>query len=138
MSAAGLLALGGFTNIGAQAVRAAAAHQQRYEQLRWAGLNDDQTRAELGEFMAYAQSVPWPVERSWWDWQVRRRPEAPANREYDDEGEPIRPLFYPFMTVTRRVQDDALAEAYNAAGRRLYGTDMHPLLRDHGIDRCFT
>lgn len=60
---------------------------------------------------------------------------APPGWEYNDEGEPIRPLFYPTMTVVRHVQDEDLAEAYNAAGRRLYGTDVHPLLRDHGIDR---
>lgn len=72
-----LLGAGAFTDIGAQAVRAAAAHQQRYEQLRWSGLDDDQARAELVEFMTYVQSVPWSVERSWWDWQVRRQPAAP-------------------------------------------------------------
>lgn len=67
----------GFADIGAQAIRAAVAHQQRYEKLRWSGLNDDQARAELDEFMAYAQSVPRSVEQSWWNWQVRRQPAVP-------------------------------------------------------------
>lgn len=76
-SAVALLTNTGFTDIGAQAIHAITAHQQRYEQLRWAGLDDEQARAELNEFMTYAHSVPWPVERSWWDWQVRRQPAVP-------------------------------------------------------------
>jgi len=73
----GLVGAGGFTDIGAQAVHAATAHQQRCEQLRYAGLDDGQARAELNDFLAYAQSVPWPEEQSWWDWQVRRQPAVP-------------------------------------------------------------
>lgn len=79
MLSAGAVALfvnAGFTDIGAQVVRAAAAHQQRYEELRWAGLDDEQARAELEDFLAYAQSVPWPVEQSWRGWRVRREPGA--------------------------------------------------------------
>lgn len=76
MASAGVGALpsAGLTDIGAQAVRAAAAHQQRYEGLRWSGLDDEQARAELDDFLAYAHSVPWPVERSWLDWRIRREP----------------------------------------------------------------
>lgn len=77
MNGVGIFNTGGFTDIGAAAIHAAAAHQQRYEQLRWSGLDDEQARAELDDFLAYAQSVPWSVERSWWNWQVRRQPAAP-------------------------------------------------------------
>lgn len=77
MNGIGLLGVGGFTDIGAQAVRAATAHQRRYEQLRYAGLDNGQARAELDGFLAYAQSVPWSEEQSWWDWQVRRQPVVP-------------------------------------------------------------
>lgn len=76
MTGIGLLSAGGFTDIGAQAVRAAADHQQRYEELRWSGLDDDQARAELADFLAYACSVPWSVEQSWRDWRIRREPAA--------------------------------------------------------------
>lgn len=76
-TATSLLAVGAFTDIGAHAVRAAEAHQQRYEQLRWAGLDDGQARAELDDFLAYAQSVPWTMEQAWQDWQIRRQPAMP-------------------------------------------------------------
>lgn len=75
-SAVALLASTGFTDIGAQAIHAITAHQRRYEQLRWAGLDDEQARAELENFLAYAQSVPWSVEQSWRDWQICREPAA--------------------------------------------------------------
>lgn len=73
----GVLGIGAFTDIGAQAVRAAAAHQQRYEELRWAGLDEDQARTELAEFVAYAQSTPWTMEQVWRDWQIRRQAAVP-------------------------------------------------------------
>lgn len=75
-NAVALLANTGFYDIGTQAIRAAAAHQQRYEELRWSGLDDSQARAELDDFLAYAQSVPWPVEQSWRDWRIGREPAA--------------------------------------------------------------
>lgn len=74
MNGTALLGAGGFTDIGAQAVRAATAHQRRYEELRYAGLDDGQARAELADFLAYAQSVPWSLEQSWLDWRIRREP----------------------------------------------------------------
>lgn len=72
----GVFLAAGFTDIGAQVIHAAAAHQRRYEELRWMGLDDEQARAELDDFLAYAQSVPWPVEQSWLDWRIRREPAA--------------------------------------------------------------
>lgn len=56
--------------------------------------------------------------------------------EYDEDGEPLPPRVEPTITIARHVPDEDLVEAYNAAGRWLYETDVHPLLRDHGIDRC--
>lgn len=74
--AAALLGAAGFTDIGAQVIHAAAAHQQRYEQLRWAGLDDHQARAELDNFLAYVQARPLSTEQSWREWRIRRQPVA--------------------------------------------------------------
>lgn len=57
--------------------------------------------------------------------------------EYDEDGEPLAPRIEPTMTITRIVQNEALAKAYDTVGRlMLYGPDLHPLLYDHDIDRC--
>lgn len=57
---------------------------------------------------------------------------APPGWEYDDEGEPIRPLFWPNMTVETHTP-----AVYTATGQaRPDSTDLHPLLLDHDVDRC--
>ena len=59
---------------------------------------------------------------------------APPGWEYDDEGEPIRPLFWPSLTVEARTP-----AAYVSFGQeRPNGADLHPLLLDHNIDRRLT
>lgn len=56
---------------------------------------------------------------------------APPGWEYDDEGDPIRPLFWPSMTIEARTP-----AAYVPIGHaQPDGTDLHPLLLDYGIDR---
>lgn len=76
MTGINILTAAGFTDIGAQVVRAAAAHQQRYEELRWSGLDDEQARAELEDFLAYAQSMWQPADQLWRSWRIRREPAA--------------------------------------------------------------
>lgn len=56
---------------------------------------------------------------------------APPGWEYDDEGEPIRPLFWPSLTIEARTP-----AAYAPIGQeRPDSTGLHPLLLDHDIDR---
>lgn len=56
---------------------------------------------------------------------------APPGWEYDDEGDPIRPLFWPSMTIEARTP-----AAYVPIGHaQPDGTDLHPLLLDYGINR---
>lgn len=56
---------------------------------------------------------------------------APPGWEYDDEGEPIRPLFWPSLTVEVRTP-----AAYVPIGQsQPDDAGLHPLLLDHDIDR---
>lgn len=92
----------------ATAVEAATRHELRYQQLRWEGLNDEQAREALAEFVAYANARWRPADDYWYEW-LRQRIDEWRELGPPAPGEPwTRPQPpHPFAPLLRAVEDFA-------------------------------